>query len=636
MNCNDANLSAYLDHELPAPERRAVEAHLRTCPDCAATLKDLERVRTMLLTQAVPMGLYGPAIDRIREEEGKLSRKLRGYAIAVATIAVLAVAAYAAFHNFKAPNGGPPESHAPIVTVDPGDSQNRDQPVIAQNETGTDGTPVAETSTRLPETTLPLTLTGTLLSGDPQAVLKNNDTGEQHIYRPGDSVLDGVILQDVQQTRVVLSNQGDLEVLTKGPGVIASRPRLDGRWQLAVLVDDKVVDYGDTLTFEETGGIVQITDGNMNDFGEARLDGNTLIVTRIESGDELGSLRGTFNNAFTEVVMTSPELTESLASDLNLPDPENHSYAVKLSRIDANSPNQDPRAILQARLDEVRAMYGPLRAYAEAHNGQFPDALSLLIPDYTASTDLYASRDNRVVTYLSGQVLSEIRSFPGIPGCSNSSDPGKAMLAHEAELQQLWGGPAPFVPNLIEVAYSDPDQIVTLSTQGSTSSGSMMAELNALAADPTAVAAQWSAMIASDQNNLKQLGLVNKMFANENCEYTMPGFCAVYPEYLTDTNVLTSPWHEAGTLSYEFLFPAATEEDLETMAVDYLAAQGDVDLNDPALRARAQSMVPLMYNIEDIPAVGDKPATRNVLFLDGHVERMTIPNFNDRVGPFLR
>ncbi|MCL4694016.1 MAG: zf-HC2 domain-containing protein [Candidatus Hydrogenedentes bacterium] len=636
MNCNDANLSAYLDQELPAPDRRAVEAHLRACPDCAATLKDLERVRTMLLTQAIPMGLHGPVIDRIRKEESTPSQKFRTYAIAVAMIAVAAIAGYAAFRHFNAPMSGPPESHAPIVAIDRDNSRGLDQTVIAQNDTTLDGTPVAAPPTALPETSLPLTLTGTLLGGDPQAVLKNNDTGEQHIYRPGDSVLDEVILQDVQQTRIILSNRGDLEVLTKGPGVIASRPRLDGRWQLAVLVDDKVVDYGDTLTFEETGGIVRVTDSNRDDFGEARLDGNILVVTRIEGGDEIGALRGTFNNAFTEVVMSSPELSASLASDMSLPDPENHSYAVKLSRIDENSPNQDPRAILQARLDEVRAMYEPLRDYAKAHNGQFPSALSLLIPDYTASTDLYASRDDRVVTYVSGQALPQTRSFPGIPGCSNSPDPGQALLAHEAELQQLWGGPAPFVPNLIEVAYRDPDQIVTLSAQGSTSSRSMMAEFEALATDATAVAAQWSAMIASDQNNLKQLGLVNKMFANENCEYTMPGFCTVYPEYLSDTNVLTSPWHEAGILSYEILFRAMTEEDLEAMAVDYLAAQGEVDFNDPALRARAQSMVPLMYNIEDIPAVGGKPATRNVLFLDGHVERMSISDFDERVGPFLR
>jgi hypothetical protein len=37
-------LSDYLDDELTAPERQAVEAHLRECHECAATLADLRRI----------------------------------------------------------------------------------------------------------------------------------------------------------------------------------------------------------------------------------------------------------------------------------------------------------------------------------------------------------------------------------------------------------------------------------------------------------------------------------------------------------------------------------------------------------------------------------------------------------------
>ena len=38
------HLSAYLDGELPAPERAAVETHLRTCPECARHLEELSAV----------------------------------------------------------------------------------------------------------------------------------------------------------------------------------------------------------------------------------------------------------------------------------------------------------------------------------------------------------------------------------------------------------------------------------------------------------------------------------------------------------------------------------------------------------------------------------------------------------------
>jgi len=37
-------LSDYLDGELPADERRLVDAHLETCASCAAVLSDLKRV----------------------------------------------------------------------------------------------------------------------------------------------------------------------------------------------------------------------------------------------------------------------------------------------------------------------------------------------------------------------------------------------------------------------------------------------------------------------------------------------------------------------------------------------------------------------------------------------------------------
>ena len=37
-------LSDYLDGELAADERRAVDVHLRSCAACAAVLEDLKRV----------------------------------------------------------------------------------------------------------------------------------------------------------------------------------------------------------------------------------------------------------------------------------------------------------------------------------------------------------------------------------------------------------------------------------------------------------------------------------------------------------------------------------------------------------------------------------------------------------------
>ena len=54
-------LSDYLDGELPDEERRAVDAHLRGCAECAAVLNDLKRV--IARAQGVAGAPRPPAAD---------------------------------------------------------------------------------------------------------------------------------------------------------------------------------------------------------------------------------------------------------------------------------------------------------------------------------------------------------------------------------------------------------------------------------------------------------------------------------------------------------------------------------------------------------------------------------------------
>lgn len=62
----------------------------------------------------------------------------------------------------------------------------------------------------------------------------------------------------------------------------------------------------------------------------------------------------------------------------------------------------------------------------------------------------------------------------------------------------------------------------------------------------------------SCQNNMKQLGLVFKTYANEQInEYISGGFRQVYTEYLNDLKVLICPGRRDGKVGYQILYPAS-------------------------------------------------------------------------------
>jgi anti-sigma factor RsiW len=63
-------LSDYLDGELPADERDAVEAHLRGCPPCAAVLNDLKRV----VARASTVASHPPQADLWAGIAGRIER----------------------------------------------------------------------------------------------------------------------------------------------------------------------------------------------------------------------------------------------------------------------------------------------------------------------------------------------------------------------------------------------------------------------------------------------------------------------------------------------------------------------------------------------------------------------------------
>jgi prepilin-type processing-associated H-X9-DG protein len=194
--------------------------------------------------------------------------------------------------------------------------------------------------------------------------------------------------------------------------------------------------------------------------------------------------------------------------------------------------------------------------------------------------------------------------------------------------------------------------------------------------EPPAVSAQASTSaqeISHCQNNLKQCGLVIKMYANEHKdmfppypaevgEFTMDKD-EVYPEYVTDTSVFVCPARGSeappqGVItdeSYWYLGYALPSAEVAKVFFDLYPSIDDplllredfefpnkipgtnqsgifrlregierffiTDINDPAASMKAQATIPVM--IEKPDNHGGKGG--NVLFMDGHVEFIEYP-----------
>jgi tetratricopeptide (TPR) repeat protein len=104
-------LSDYLDDELEAAERAAVDAHLRECADCSAVLNDLRRV--IALAQAAAVDTRPPQADLWTSVAGRIDRirQPRRVSLTVTQLAAAAVLVAAVsgglVWQFAPPFGGP-------------------------------------------------------------------------------------------------------------------------------------------------------------------------------------------------------------------------------------------------------------------------------------------------------------------------------------------------------------------------------------------------------------------------------------------------------------------------------------------------------------------------------------------------
>ncbi|VAX13691.1 hypothetical protein MNBD_GAMMA24-683 [hydrothermal vent metagenome] len=97
MNCNDIHnlCDAYLDHELSDTQKRALEAHLESCPACQHYVQQAQTIRDALTTLKAPAmrpAFAEQAFDKARQQNATVAKTKRLTGTGLALAASLALA----------------------------------------------------------------------------------------------------------------------------------------------------------------------------------------------------------------------------------------------------------------------------------------------------------------------------------------------------------------------------------------------------------------------------------------------------------------------------------------------------------------------------------------------------------------
>jgi prepilin-type processing-associated H-X9-DG protein len=623
MKCNEKSLSAYLDGELDDATQEAVADHIETCPACAETLGRLQGANEILPRHPLPHQFHLRLSRKIQAQAAQ-QRRRRVLILSAAAAALLITGAL--FFSRIMDDGPPIETPDPVAqstetapAID--DEPTRTSPIEQQEIAVEEEVAVEPTLTLASAETPPYVLRGTLLGALSQATILSNETGETETYGEGEEIAPGVLLVAIGKREVTLDIDGvrtPLRVSSSSGGYVS----MTGNWQLITEVGPGYQEEGPVLSVTEDPDSLTMSLGEEAGLLDLRgsRQGSRFVVSTVRDTGSSIRIEGDLN---AEV---------SVANAIGYQGDEQMEIPVILRRV--TEEDLDARALreaqLEAQLEQVKYMGEVLVQYAKAHNGKYPNTLYELVPDFVPNLELFADTEDMGLTYNSGLAYLDVSKAMREAGydASTRSDPD-GLLNFEAALRNAWNSEIPVMGVLLRADFASTSAAFTVNVRGDARELAMPGSpINDPGLDPEMREALINAQNSSSQNNMKQLGIIVKMFQNENrYMLTPPGWHTVYPEYMTDPAILTAPWDEPGTASYQLIFPAASEDDLAALAIQISAERG-VDIDD----GRATAHVPLVYEVQGNPGLGDG---RNVLFLDGHVEYIDDTEWRERIQPYL-
>jgi prepilin-type processing-associated H-X9-DG protein len=574
----------------------------------------------MVLDVTFPSTLHPRVLGAIRTEgrQRVLWRpRLMAAVAAVVVIALAAGAVYGAYAWRLTPQHGGPRAPSIVPTVantNKNEAVPEPAPLMREAQAPT-------TQPAFQSTTLHFRVAGTVQGPTPQAIIVNTETGQQALYKEGDTLAPGVQIKDISSGQVTLDVNGQTQTLSSG-ALTASALNVQGSWNFVMEAPDQDKQTGQATIAQDGTRLKFILVDSPKYSAEGTLSGTQAKLNYADESHKY-EITGTFTPDGNK--LTGNVRVENLGDS-----PSVWQRTMTAERIQEQNVKDAIAAKMQtaALLRELKQMFEPLGKYALAHNDQFPTDVSVLAPDYTSNIDVYKSTSTRIVSY-DPSVSAKKPEIPTSPNFyEDETRAAERMIAFEAELEQKWGGPIPVSPVVLTLEYTDPPLRGVITAGGG---ARVIQDSSALASQAGSLSEQvYSAWRVSDQNNLKELGLVIKRFQNESRgEYVPAGWCMTYPEYLTDPNVLTSPWDPPVTPSYDLLFPAWSQEDLMAL---HEQIRGPSDPNNPAANAKAESEIPMTMDKSDEPG---PVAGRNILFLDGHVAFYRTPSWQEELKPFL-
>ena len=626
----DQALSAYVDGELTASKREAVEARLARDAEYSRRYTQLLRMRKMIQEGMSEPAFHGRLMTRLEAETAQRGPRAIPYKPLMAFSAglMLLLAGWMLWRPAPPP-AAPPETPGWTVAErgeEPAQPHAPDEPALGEKDA------LVAVDAALGDFTY--RLTGTITGANPIAVLKEESDPEPHVFRPGDEVAPGVMLQTVEREAVVLVKGDEAMRLTKADAPETARASLTGMWRAASQTDGPFGSDGSFLVeMTQTDSNVAAALYSKAPSGpshevlyEGVLRGDTLTLAhrwghlerRIDG--EFDSDRAVFHGKMSMHDLRDGEFIEGT------------DYEITLTRMDEESEAAYHAftVAMTERQERVQALVDALRAYIGDHDGEYPASLDGLVPDYADETLLAAFDDAKALRYTGGQDDPgwRLRQGPGVTAFANfmrDRPMDERLLRYEAELMRGWGGAIPLPQLMIRVEYEEPPMTFEVMTDG---------RIDFIDGRVEAPEKNPGVLLAMSQNNMKQLGLVLKMFTHETPGWYLPGgWATVYPEYLVDLRILNSPVDEPGRVSYELVFPAVPFSD-EDVAEIYMHVTGrEEDPENPAWLGVTVSEVPMA--IETVEHTDPRGRGRNVLFADGHVEFVTPERFEQIVQPYL-